>query len=218
MSLRAFLRRFQRNQHGSVAEFALVLPLALMFLLGTIDAGRYLYTVNRLEKATQMGARFAVVTNPVAPELTGKSLVGETIGGDTLSQGDRIPAGALGLIKCTSTACTETGTSIFCTCTMDTSSTGPFARILERVRLFAPDVTAANLIVEYRGSGLGYAGDPNGMDIAPLVTVRIAKVVSGVETGLDFTPSLPYLFGATIHLPKSSYTLTMEDGQGTGSN
>jgi Flp pilus assembly protein TadG len=216
MSTRPFLRRFGREQHGSVAEFALVLPVALMFLLGIVDAGRYLYQVNRLEKAAQMGARFAVVTNPVAPELTSTSLVGETVGGDTLAQGDRIPAGALGLITCTSTACTETVTSQFCTCTIDTSSTGPFTNILTRVQQFAPDVTAADLRIEYRGSGLGYAGDPNGMDIAPLVTVRIVEVDN---TGLDFSPFLSYMFGAaSINLPETSHTLTMEDASGTESN
>lgn len=209
MIARAFLRRFASDQRGAAAEFALVLVPALLVLLGVVDAGRYLYEVNRMEKATQVGARFAVVTDPVAPELTGKSLVGEVVGSDTLAQGDRIPAEALGLITCTSTACTETGTSRFCTCTIDTTSTGPFARILDRIQLFAPDVAEANLVVEYRGSGLGYAGDPNGMDVAPLTTVRI--------TGVDFTPAV--LFGSrTFDLPDSTYSLTMEDASGTGSN
>ena len=54
-----------------MAEFALVLPVALLFLLGIVDAGRYLYEVNQLEKATQMGARFAVVTDPVASRNSG---------------------------------------------------------------------------------------------------------------------------------------------------
>jgi Flp pilus assembly protein TadG len=209
MTALSFLRRFAGDQRGAVAEFALVLFPAMLFLLGIVDAGRYLYQVNRLEKATQMGARFAVVTDPVAPELASTSLVGETVGGDTLSQGDRIPAGALGLITCTSTACTETVTSQFCACTIDTSSTGPFTNILDRVQDFAPDAAATNLVVEYRGSGLGYAGDPNGMDIAPLTTVRLSEV--------PFTPFI--LFGSTtFDLPETSHTLTMEDGQGTGSN
>ena len=57
------LRAFLRDGRGaSAAEFALVLPLFLLFLLGTVDAGRYIWTVNEAEKATQIGARWAVAT------------------------------------------------------------------------------------------------------------------------------------------------------------
>ena len=79
MSALRFPSPLMGDQRGSVAEFALVLPLAMLFMLGTIDAGRYLYEVNQLEKATQMGARFAVVTNPVAQELTAESYVGRLV-------------------------------------------------------------------------------------------------------------------------------------------
>ena len=191
MSALPFFRRFVGDQHGSVAEFALVLPLALMFLLGIVDAGRYLYQVNRLEKATQMGARFAVVTNPVVQELTTYSYVGV----DGLTQGDRVPASSLGQITCDSVGATCTCTTSPCPPTL-TKSTVPdsFANILARVQQFAPDAVAADLTVEYRGSGLGYAGDPNGMDIAPLTTVRLS--------GIEFSPF--WLFGAVnFDLPES---------------
>lgn len=205
MSGPSFLTRFRRDQRGSVAEFALVLPLAVLFLLGLVDAGRFLYEVNRHEKATQAGARFAVVTNPVLTALSGESYVGVTVGGVTLTQGDRIPAGALGLVTCTSAAaCTCTTAPCPATLTRDAA----FTNLVARMSLIDPSVSSANVIVEYRGSGLGYAGDPNGMDIAPLVTVRL--------TGITFEPFL--LFGGDINLSSFSYTLTMEDGQGTGSN
>ena len=48
---------------ASAAEFALVLPLLLLFLFGIIDAGRFMWEYNRAEKATQVGARVAVVTD-----------------------------------------------------------------------------------------------------------------------------------------------------------
>jgi hypothetical protein len=207
MSALPFLRRFAGDQHGTVAEFALVLPVALLFLLGVVDAGRYLYEVNRLEKATQMGARFAVVTDPVANELAGYSFVGVTVDGSPLTQGDRIPASALGQITCDHDSCDCTsGTCLGGTLTWESV---PFGNILARVQLFKPDATAAMLKVEYRGSGLGYAGDPNGMDVAPLTTVRLS--------GIPYTPFV--LFGSTsFDLPESSFTLTMEDASGTESN
>ena len=46
---------------ASAAEFSLVLPLLILLLFGIIDAGRLLWEVNRAEKATQMGARYAIV-------------------------------------------------------------------------------------------------------------------------------------------------------------
>ncbi len=207
MNARSFLSRLGGDQRGATAfEFALVLPLALLFLLGLIDAGRFLYEVNRGEKATQMGARFAVVTDPIAPELASKSYVGDVVGGVTLTQGDRIPAAALGLVTCDSSAA--------CSCTTSpcpgglTKDVTAFNNLLARVQAIMPSVTDANLIVEYSGSGLGFAGDPNGIDIAPLVTVRL--------TGLIFSPAV--LFGGDISLPDFSYSLTMEDAQGSGSN
>ncbi len=39
------------------------LPLLILLLFGIIDAGRFLYETNRAEKATQMGARYAIVTD-----------------------------------------------------------------------------------------------------------------------------------------------------------
>ncbi len=62
----AALKRVRRDRRGaSAAEFALVLPLLLLLLFGIIDAGRFLYETNRAEKATQMGARYAIVTNVI---------------------------------------------------------------------------------------------------------------------------------------------------------
>ena len=73
-----------------------------------------------------------------------------------------------------------------------------------------PDVEAANVQVDYGYSGLGYAGDPNGPDVAPLVTVRLVN--------LPFRPITLILFGGTISLPDFRAALTLEDGVGAISN
>src|SRR5687767_8754630 len=94
---------FLRDRRGAVAaEFTLVLPLLLIFIFGIIDSGRFAWEFNRAEKATQMGARMAVVTDVVSGGLVTADYVG--IGG--LTAGDPIPASALGTIKCTNAACT----------------------------------------------------------------------------------------------------------------
>ena len=95
-------RQLFRDRHGaSAAEFALVLPLLLLLLFGIIDMGRFFWELNESEKATQMGARMAIVTTPVSPDLVGESYVAGTV-----KNGDLIPASALGTLECTSQGCT----------------------------------------------------------------------------------------------------------------
>lgn len=50
-----------RQKGATAVEFALVLMLFLMFLLGIVDFSRMLYTWNAANEATRAGARYAVV-------------------------------------------------------------------------------------------------------------------------------------------------------------
>lgn len=197
----SLLRRLFDDRSGSgAAEFAIVLPLLMILLFVGVDGGRYLYNINRIEKATQFGARFAVVTSPVASDLAGIDYVGQTVGGVTLTQGDRIPAAALASFTCSGSTSTCSGGHTF-------NSTA-FNNILQRMKYMAPELQASNVNVSYAGSGLGYAGDPSGMQIAPLVTVQV--------TGLTWQPISGFaLLNASY--PSISTTLTAEDSQGTQS-
>lgn len=200
-------RRLRLDRSGaSAVEFALVLPLLLLLLFGIIDAGRFLWEVNKAEKATQVGARVAVVTNPLPPGLATASYVGNTSGGTALTQGDLIPASALGLVTCTNISC-------ICTTSpcpaLGTMLPADFTRIYSRMSNMKRDITPANVLVTYRGSGLGYAGDPNGMEISPLVTVEL--------TGVQFRPAVGLML-RSVTLPNFRTTLTAEDSAGTVSN
>lgn len=202
------IRRALRDQAGAAgAEFALVLPIFLLFLFGIMDVGYYAWQINEAEKATQMGARMAVVTDVVAPGLATQSYVGAANGGSTLAQGDVIPASALGLITCTSAGCTCTTAP--CPATPGFTSAA-FNRVVTRMQAFDSRIQAGNVRILYRGSGLGYAGDPSGIEIAPLTTVRLE--------GMQFSGFTALLFGETVGLPSFAYSLTMEDGSGSVSN
>jgi hypothetical protein len=193
---------------SSAAEFALVLPLLILFLFGIIDGGRYLWEVNKAEKATQAGARVAIVTDVLDGGLSSQNYVGQTISGTTLTQGDLVPAAALGELQCTNSGCScASGTCP--TISTPTDYSTRFDRIVTRMQYMKPDVTAAKVTITYRGSGLGFAGDPNGMDVAPLVTVELRNI--------QFRPLV--LFNAVaFNLPAFRTTLTAEDSDGSQSN
>ena len=184
---------------SSAAEFALVLPLLLLFLFGIIDTGRYMWTVNKAEKAAQMGVRMAVVTDYVSSAI-GNDYVGQC--STPLGQGDPIPADCFSTITCSKPSGSVT-------CSSGTASSAAFDAIVARMRLFMPEIAPGNVEIIYSPSGLGYAGDPNGPDLAPLVTVRLS--------GIGFSPIMT-LAWATVGIPEIRSSLTFEDGVGATSN
>ena len=202
----SILRGFLRDQRGMAAEFALVLPLLLIFVLGTIDVGIYAWRINQAEKATQIGARWAAVTNPLATEIATATYVNVNVGGTLVTQGDRIPAGALGVLTCTSSGCTCSTAP----CPGTTFDSAAFTSLSTRMQQIYPAITNANIQVQYSGSGLGFAGDPNGPELAPLITVRLLN--------MSYTPVVLSPIGGTVGLPDFAYSITAEDARGTSSN
>jgi Flp pilus assembly protein TadG len=189
-------RLFLDRKAASAAEFALVLPLLLIFLLGIIDAGRYMWSINRAEKAAQMGVRMAVVTDYVSSTI-GANYIGQC----SLNAGDPIPASCFSTVTCNNPGTVS--------CSSGTANAAAFNRVLQRMQLFMPELQASKVEIIYSPSGLGYAGNPNGPDLAPLVTVRLS--------GLTFQPMI-FLALGSIGLPEVRSSLTFEDGQGSLSN
>jgi Flp pilus assembly protein TadG len=189
---------------AGAAEFALVLPLLLLFLFGIIDAGRFMWEYNRAEKATQMGVRYAVVTDPV---LNGLSSYSFSISGG-VPQGSAVPTTSFDSATCTSSGCSCTPSGGFCTAT---SKYDPaFTNIRARMAAMYPPITDSNVQIQYKNVGLGFAGDPDGPDVSPLVTVSL--------TGLQFHPITCLVFACSINMPDFRASLTLEDGSGTVSN
>lgn len=199
----AFRPLIRDDRGASAAEFALVLPLLLLFLLGMVDVGRFMWEYNQAEKATQMGARFAVVTDAPLTNLSTYSFAAD--GG--IPQGDPVPTTHFTSATCTNTACTCVASSgNFCS--SPTFDAAAFGRIVERMRIMYPMIQPANVVLEYRNVGLGYSGDPYGPDVAPLVTVRL--------TGMQFQPLTTLIFGGAVTMPSFQAALTLEDGSNNG--
>jgi Flp pilus assembly protein TadG len=179
---------------SSSAEFALVLPLLLLLLFGIIDVGRYMWALNRAEKATQMGVRYAVVSDPAA-DVINTDFVDYGIAG-----GDPVPTATFDTAVCTSSGnCTVTGAASGANGRNSTA----FTQIVTWMQKFDPAIQAADVQVTYQNVGLGYSGDPTGPDVAALTTVEIRN--------LTFRPLV--LFGGTINLPTIKASLTLEDAE-----
>jgi len=198
-------RRLLNSSSGATAaEFALVLPLLLLMIFGIIDAGRYMWEFNRAEKATQMGVRYAAVTDPVLG--SGFSDYSFAIS-DGIAAGSAVPTANFDHATCTQGSCSCVGGTVCGSVAYDGTA---FQNIVNRMAAMYPQITAANVQVEYKNVGLGFAGDPNGPDVAPLVTIRL--------TGLTFQPITTLLFGAAFNMPDFRASLTGEDLNGTASN
>jgi hypothetical protein len=191
------------SRAASAAEFALVLPLLVLLLFGIIDMGRFFWQLNESEKATQMGARMAIVTTPVSPDLVGASFID-----GTTKNGDLVPAAALGTVKCDSAGCScETDPCPFSTGDVDVDA---FDTIVTRMAQMNPQITADDVEIRYSGSGFGYAGEADeNMDVQPLVTVSLKPIQFNFISLLGLVD---------VDMPAASATLTAEDSSGTFSN
>jgi len=57
----SFCRRFRRDERGTpVVEFALILPLLTVGLMGLVDYGMMVYANNELENAARTGGQYAL--------------------------------------------------------------------------------------------------------------------------------------------------------------
>jgi len=193
--------RLLTNRRGiSTVEFALVTLVFLTAVLGVIDFARALWQWNLAARVTQVGARAAVVHDFAA--LNFRRFDG------TLAApiGDPVPVAA---IAPNPTICTRDG------CGAALASLDPalldaaaFARIVAPMRATNPQIGAGNVIVEYRHVGLGFAGNPFGPDIDPVITVRLR------DLRFEFL-AIGFLQLPSIALPDFRASLTAEDGRGS---
>lgn len=185
------LREFWSEKAGvSTTEFALVSLVFFLFVFMTIDFGRALWEWNSAAKATQWGARYAIVNDMVPTGL-------QTFDGlQFVGQGQQVPIAVVNPnpVICTNAGCNGYGPK----------SDPAFDAIVAEVQKIFRRVQPDNVVVEYEHYGPCFAGWPGASDICPAVTVRLQ--------GMTFDLLMGGLIGLpSLNMPEFATTLTGED-------
>jgi hypothetical protein len=177
--------RLRKDVEGAtMVEFAVVLSVLLLLVGGLIDFMNIFWQRNMLIKAVERGARIAAVSNPVAGGANGLNAF-DAPGG--CIPGNSYPPGAFDCVCTGATGACAAGPigpcgAAYNAAAMNTIVTGRLGGAcgipgkntytLGMCDLFSA-LTAANVVVEYSDTGLGFCGRPGGP--VPTITVSVGR-------------------------------------------
>jgi Flp pilus assembly protein TadG len=177
------MRRFLCDEDGgSLVEATVLIPIIFVFLLGSVD---FLYAFSQwtaATKATQLGARLAAVSDPVANGLTGTTNMAVSAVSGSVLLGDPMPDFQItcdgGTAACTCTRGTCSGMGNYSAAAMNTivfgrSSSGcgdASSYYTTGMCDIFTRITAANVRIVYDQTGLGFAGRDSG----PVPTISVS--------------------------------------------
>ena len=207
--------KFWRDMAGSVlVEYTVVFPLFMLVTLGTVDVTYMLYEWALANKAAYVGARAAVVSNPVAQNITEDSLLysqsqltqmGQYCFDFATGTGNgNCPAPSV-KVDCTSSACTPNTFGFDSSAFTNANGTG----IFDRMKVIFPRLQPENVTISYQLNGSGYVGRPGGLPMNVTVSVQ------NVTHQFYFLAAIMRFFGGTFAstpaIPAFATTLTSED-------
>jgi Flp pilus assembly protein TadG len=214
-----FVATFQRDETGAVfVEVAVLFPIIITVLFGSVDLLYAFYQWNAAAKAVEVGARIAAVSDPVASSLNRLSDQAVLNGSSPRSP---MPSFAV----------TCNGSSETCTCAGACVGMAPNSyngTAMNRIVFgrgstacgdttsyyttgmcdVMPSITAANVLIVYQQTGLGYAGRPGG----PVPTITVS--LQNMKFQFFF---LSFMLRAAIPMPAMTTTITAEDLCSAGS-
>ncbi len=208
--MKMFWRCLIRDERGTCSvEFVIVATVFFMMIFGIIDFSRAMWEWNAAAKATQFGARHAVVSDIVSIDY--KDFSALSIG---LNAGDKVPtkdAGGNDIIAPIFCSDSDPGAGLAIGCgtslgglTAAKADAVAFLAIVTMMQSYYDRIEAHNVVIEYHHIGLGFAGNPVGPDVDPLVTVKLR------DMEFDFlTPGFAGIF--TLNMPDFAASLTGED-------
>lgn len=188
-------RRLRRDERGTtMVEMAIVFPIIFLTTLGILEFGNLSAQWILAEKATEMGARFAITSTMAATAVP-------DCGVNTAQ-----PLGT----PCRLVAGSNTWTRT-CSAGGGGCDAAAFNAIVTRMQSVYARVLPANVVLEYRGTGLGFVG--RGTPV-PEVTVRLQNMTfTFVAIGGLVRTLFGGQLGDTIQMPGFRATLTGEDLQ-----
>lgn len=183
------LARFKSDEGGaSMVEASLVIVLLLTLTLGFVDFGYALYQWNAANKAVQVGARTASISNPVATAVWTAAATS-----DVSIVGNAMPSDQFSYSCSGAGSCTNSGAF----------NQANFDYIFNRMDAFFPRLEPANVNIKYEATGLGYWGRPGG----PVPTITVS--LTGITFQFFFLGGLLGL--ADMTMPSMISTVTGED-------
>jgi Flp pilus assembly protein TadG len=206
------------DETGAVfVEFAIMIPVVVMIVCGSIDFLYAFYQLNAAAKAVELGARIASVSDPVAAGLN--NLPNAAVLNGAVPEGPLPPF----TVTCGDERCSCSGT---CTGMTDNpfdsaamnrivygrnaTSCGNFAadHTIGMCNLL-PSITPADVVIVYTQTALGYAGRPGGP--VPTITVSLQNM------RFQFFFLTP-LLGVHIAMPPVTASVTAQDLCSAGGN
>lgn len=212
----ALFRRLLGDQSGGPAiEFAFIALIMIFFTFGIMDMAWAWYQWNQAEKATQLGARLATVTWPIAQGLESFDCKAAD---PTLEFGDDCPSatGAFG----------GGDQQVICTGSSDTTATcgdgfasrnAEFARIVTRMKAVYPLLTGDQVRIIYRDRPeLRWAGRGYSTSLFPVGGVVAEITVELIDQRFNFFFIGPALGFNNIRMPAARATLISESMNSCG--
>lgn len=215
-----FLSRLRKDIEGAtMVEFAVVLFVLVLLVGGLVDFMNIFWQRNMLIKAVERGARIAAVSYPVAGGAIGLTPAFGAPGG--CIAGNPYPAGAFDCVCNGATGACTAGANGPCgvaynAAAMTTIVTGRAGGAcglagkntytLGMCDLF-PALTAANVVVEYSDTGLGFCNRPGGP--VPTITVSVGAPATPVPLRYFFLAGL--LRYPALNFGSAKATITGED-------
>ena len=165
------VKNFLRDIAGAVlVEYTVVFPLFIVVVLGTVDVTYMLYEWGLANKAAYRGARTAVVSAPVAVNITSPAYDATLIGQPCFNTaGTNVNCPSL------STVCTPGASNGTCTNGFawdEAAFTNSSDRIFDRMKSIFPRLTRQNVQISYQTNNLGFVGRPGGLPMNVTVSIQ----------------------------------------------
>ena len=177
-------RKLAADRGGSISvENAIVFGLLIVLTIAIIEFSLALWQWNTAEKATELGVRYAVQSDPVALGLTNYNGVsfGGLVPGTSLNNPDTFFTLSCSTInnkcECSGLGCNDFKNGVDPNVDYEGIDTVAFNAIITRMDgvFRGSDLNTSNVTIDYSHVGMGFAGRP-GLDIVPVVTVRLTGV------------------------------------------